>query len=283
MTYTIREATPSEFGLVVQWAAQEGWNPGLHDARLYYGTDPTGFFVGEVEGEIVAAISAVKYDSEFAFIGFYIVRPEYRGRGLGLRIWNYAMQYVDGCNVGLDGVVEQQDNYAKSGFSLAYNNIRYGGTVVHQTANLNEVQIEPIREANVLQAVAYQREFFPADRDEFVRQWMLQEQSISLLATDSNNDVVGVGVARACRDGFKIGPLYAQDPTEARQLWTELNNSLPVGAQVFLDAPDTNQSAVELAQSLHMEKVFVTARMYTGVQWTLPIDRMYSVTSFEIG
>ena len=31
--------------------------------------------------------------------------------------------------IGLDGVVAQQENYRKSGFELAYANVRYGGTV----------------------------------------------------------------------------------------------------------------------------------------------------------
>ena len=36
--------------------------------------------------------------------------------------------------VGLDGVVAQQQNYRKSGFALAYANIRYGGTVAASNA-----------------------------------------------------------------------------------------------------------------------------------------------------
>ena len=31
--------------------------------------------------------------------------------------------------IGLDGVVAQQQNYRKSGFELAYANVRYGGIV----------------------------------------------------------------------------------------------------------------------------------------------------------
>ena len=41
-------------------------------------------------------------------------------------IWNAAMDSLAGRNVGLDGVVAQQDNYRKSGFRLAYRNVRFG-------------------------------------------------------------------------------------------------------------------------------------------------------------
>ena len=29
---------------LVSWAASEGWNPGPHDAKVFYNTDPHGFY-----------------------------------------------------------------------------------------------------------------------------------------------------------------------------------------------------------------------------------------------
>lgn len=70
----------------------------------------------------------MKYDNSYGFLGFYIVKPEFRGRGYGLKLWQAGLKYLEGCNVGLDGVVEQQGNYMQSGFKLAYGNIRFEGT-----------------------------------------------------------------------------------------------------------------------------------------------------------
>ena len=126
--YFIRNMNQHEVANVaVKWAAEEGWNPGLYDAPCFYATDPKGFFVGLVNNEPIACISAVAYDKDFAFLGFYIIKPKYRGKGYGLRIWNGAVDYLQTQNIGLDGVVEQQPNYKKSGFKLAYRNIRYEG------------------------------------------------------------------------------------------------------------------------------------------------------------
>ena len=69
----------------------------------------------------------VKYGQGFGFLGFYIARPEIRGKGYGIRVWRAGMARLQGRNVGLDGVVAQQDNYRKSGFRLAWNNIRHEG------------------------------------------------------------------------------------------------------------------------------------------------------------
>ena len=68
--------------LLLQWAEDEGWNPGLDDAVAFHAADPLGFFALEVGGEMVAAISVVKQDASHAFLGLYICKPEYRGKGL---------------------------------------------------------------------------------------------------------------------------------------------------------------------------------------------------------
>ena len=116
-----------EVQLAVDWAAQEGWNPGLHDAPCFHAADPQGFLVAEVDGEPAGCISAVSYAGRFGFIGLYIVVPARRGQGIGLRLWGEAMSRLSGHVVGLDGVPSQQENYRRSGFALAWWNVRFAG------------------------------------------------------------------------------------------------------------------------------------------------------------
>ncbi len=87
---SIRRMTRDEVEFAIDLAAEEGWNPGIHDGRCFYATDPNGFFVGELDGELVGSISAVAYDDSFGFIGLYIVKPEFRGKGIGTRLGRRA-------------------------------------------------------------------------------------------------------------------------------------------------------------------------------------------------
>ena len=130
----IRTMRPDEISLAVEWAASEGWNPGLADDACFASVDPEGFLIAERDGAPVATVSCVNYGASFSFLGFYMVRKDLRGCGYGLRIWNAAIAHAGARVIGLDGVVAQQDNYRKSGFTFAYANVRYGGTVTAPAA-----------------------------------------------------------------------------------------------------------------------------------------------------
>jgi hypothetical protein len=62
-----------------------------------------------------------------------------------------------------------------------------------------------------------------------------------------------------------------------------LQQGIPNAAPIFLDTPAVNGAAVDLARGHNMTAVFETARMYAGGKPDLPLDRIFGVTSFELG
>jgi len=272
--------SPAEMELAIEWAAREGWNPGLHDAECYRAADPDGFLVGLLDDEPIATLSAVRYGDDFGFLGFYIVKPEYRGKGYGIGLWHAGMAYLDGCNIGLDGVPDQQANYEKSGFKLAYRNIRYqgvGGADAKRNADIVPLSSLPFEVVD-----GYDRPFFPADRSTFVKSWIAQPQGHALAILD-DGALAGYGVIRQCREGYKIGPLFADDSARAESLFTALSALAGPAQQVFIDVPECNREAVALCERHGMRMCFETARMYSGKEPAIPLERLYGVTSFEIG
>ena len=275
----ISTATRAELDLMIEWAAREGWNPGLTDADCFHAADPSGFLVGRLSGEPIGCISVVKYAPAFAFLGFYIVTPELRGQGHGWRIWQAGMAQLSGRVVGLDGVIAQQENYKKSGFVLAHRNIRFGGAPgCEPPRDERVVAIAP----NLVNAVvAYDRPFFPAVRDAFMGCWLRPDRREGR-ALIEDGAVRGYGVIRPCRSGFKIGPLFADSDDSADLLFRALAAGVK-GAQVFLDCPEPNRAATDLAARYRLSPVFETARMYRGAAPALPLDSIYGITSFELG
>ena len=278
-SFTIRPMRADEIALSVDWAAAEGWNPGLNDAPCFAAVDGEGFLIGELDGKPAATISCVNYDDRFAFLGFYMVRPDLRGRGFGLRLWQAAIAHAGARTIGLDGVVAQQDNYRKSGFRLAYRNVRYGGRVAALGAGARS--LTPLADVPLAIIAADDATVFPAARLAFLRAWIGASGHIGR-ALMRDGALAAWGVIRPCRAGFKIGPLVADDRAAAEAVFDALIAA--VGADdVYLDLPEPNREAQAIAQSRGLKPVFETARMYKGEIRDVAIRRIFGVTTFELG
>jgi GNAT superfamily N-acetyltransferase len=279
--YVVRAVTAAEMDWLIQQAAEEGWNPGLHDGGCFLSCDPQGFLIGILDGKPIGCISAVGYTDQFGFIGLYIVRGDYRGQGYGLPLWQAAMAHLEGCNIGLDGVPAQVPKYLKSGFHPAYNNFRFEGSNggEHQTdceglVSLKDLPFETIRE--------YDRKCFPADRTLFLREWLKLPEAYSAGCWEGGR-LRGYGVLRKCRQGYKIGPLFADDGVKAEKLFLALITKTGQNTLFYLDVPEPNTAAMALARKYKMRQVFATARMYTGGLPDIALERVFGVTTFELG
>jgi ribosomal protein S18 acetylase RimI-like enzyme len=277
--YKISIMSQSEISTAINWARDEGWNPGIHDAAAFYQADPTVFLAGKYYDQIIATISAVKYGSHLGFIGLYIVKDAFRGKGFGFKLWEAAIASLSGRNIGLDGVLAQQNNYKKSGFKLAHRNIRFAGKSTKSTLTTRAIAAEYIAFKDIAN---YDSQFFPAERSAFLKYWISQENS-QTLAIVEDSKILGYGSIRACDRGFKIGPLNAETSDIAVELFLALTATIPEESEIFLDVPEPNKAGIALAQKFGMTPIFETARMYTKSFPSLPLEKIFGITSFELG
>ncbi len=276
---TIRTMQADEVAIAIDWARQEGWNPGINDAALFYQADPCGFFAGEVDGELVAVGSAVAYDNNFAFCGLYIVAPQHRGKGYGMELTKHRLEYCDNRNIGIDGVLENVEIYQRIGYVPFYQNKRYQFTA--KSAPFDTNAISKIEESHIAQILTYDQQCFPAPRENFLKAWLMQKNGKSLIFSE-NGEIQGYGVRRECLEGYKIGPLFANNIEIATQLLNAFQEDI-AGESVLLDVPENNQSAIHLAESFSMEVIFATARMYQKGLPNICENKIFGITTFELG
>lgn len=247
---------------------------------MFLSNGPTRFFVGKLDGKIIAIGSAVIYDEQFAFCGFYIVDKGFRGKGYGLALTKARLAYIGNRNAGLDGVINMVDKYANLGYKIAHNNSRYTGSS-YPALEKNNPAIVPLATVDFTCLLEYDRLHFPALRPTFLKCWINQPEGASLGYMHSGR-LLGYGVIRACRSGFKIGPLFADSPEIAEELFLNLVSHAK-GHVFYLDIPENNPHAQELVKRYQLNKVFETARMYLKGEPRLPMEQIYGITTFELG
>ncbi len=233
---TIRTMRPAEIAIAIDWAAAEGWNPGVSDAASFAAADPEGFLLGEIDGAPAATISCVNYGSRFAFLGLYIVRKDLRGRGYGLSIWNAGIAHAGARVIGLDGVVERQPSYQKSGFALAYANVRYGGVVAAPVRPRDDVIA--LAEVPLAAVEADDATVFPAPRPAFLSAWINAPGHLGR-AIVRNGRLAAWGVIRPCRKRPQDRPARRRRP-RGRGSRALRSISDAGGGEIFLDVPSPN-------------------------------------------
>ncbi len=268
-----RNATKSEIATILEWAAAEGWNPGLEDAAAFYNADPQGFFVATQQDNPIAAISVVNHNRTFAFLGLYIVLPAFRGKGIGYDLWKFALDHAGPRIVALDGVPEQQANYTASGFESAGATVRFEGSI----APKNAASIRLAETSDVSALVTKEAAASGVHKPAYLTAWMLNTPSRkTFICKDSG----AFCTARSCQNGTKIGPLLAKSPQDAQALMQHVAHVF--GPDIVIDVPGSASQLTELCNAFAMKPSFETARMYRGSFSYQPLD-LFAAATLELG
>jgi GNAT superfamily N-acetyltransferase len=265
--------------IALDWAADEGWNPGLDDAARFASADPEAFLVIEQDGAVAGTVSCALYGDAYAFIGLYIVRPDLRGQRIGRALFARALDRAGERVVGLDGVPAQQESYVRAGFVLAHRNARYEGSGGGSAPGA----VVDLAAAAPADVCAYDAAIFGTERRRFLEAWTADRVPGMALAVLDGRALRGYAIGRRCRTGVKAGPLFADDAQTAEALLDGLRAAAGAGTPLFLDVPEANPEAVALARSRGMRPMFETARMYRGGHPGDDVQRVYGVTSLEFG
>lgn len=282
---TTRNMTREEVVQLVEWAAQEGWNPGLHDADSFWMTDPDGFMAIDVDGQMAGAGCAFYHGPQYGFMGLFIMRPEFRGQGLGRTLW-YARRdklrsrLSAGGSIGMDAVTNMIPFYAEGGFEVFARHCRFTLPAESISAETNPAVVA-LTAADLAEVQTLDRHGFACAREKYLGAWTSQPDA-HWLGLQGSHGLEGYCVLRPCRSGWKIGPLFASGKDQARQLFLACVAQAQSGP-MFIDVPDNNPAAWSLCEEFQMEQVFECTRMYFGPAPQLDHAWIYGVTSLEAG
>lgn len=268
---------------LVQWAEEEGWNPGPYDAEVFWATDPEGYYGYYQDDTLIAGGAILSYNREFGFMGLFIVRPEYRNRGIGRELWYQRRDLLlsrlkKDASIGMDGVVAMQPFYEKGGFEIAFRDVRYKKTGIKCTT---DKRISPIEDSDLVPVLEYDKKCFGFSRPQFMKPWLNLPENKNFTFMEHDR-LRGFAIVRKANTGYKIGPLFADNQRIAEELYKASLNAVP-GEPVFLDIPLINQDAVNLMNTCQANPVFECARMYYRKPPAYNILNVFGITTFELG
>ena len=275
----IRLATsPEDLKFAWQASVEENWTVANQDMELFYATDPQGFYIGELGEEKVSHISALTYgDNEFCFIRLYVVKPEHRKKGYGLKTWNYAWSKIPkSCKLSLSAVISMAPVYKKFGFETAWIDYRFTFAPkkvlsLPLSPECSDLTFTQYREANFDSLFAYDTSVFGYSRKFFLQKLVAIEEFEGWTVSDASGEVLGYCILKLSaveKLGWLLCPLYANNITIARILLNKaakfvLNQAETDSSLLTITVPEVNEEAMKLLKSL-CPLVRCSARMFVG-------------------
>ena len=198
------------------------------------------------------------------FIGLYAVRKQYFGRKIGQKLFKSIMTYIGDRNCGLFAIPDKIELYRDHlGFKVESNRqmvIYFGKGVRNCVENSkSDVRLEPIVSDDLIEdIIRYDQQIHGYRRDRLLNMSLREPESLYLSAIDSTTgSVVGYGSIREnCSKFATLSPVYANSRGIAEQLVINLVNGFEIAVKngFFYYTIDANESALELAEDLDLEK-----------------------------
>lgn len=273
-------ATPSGWLNAQRWAQHENWDLGHDDFHHFFNVDPLGFFLGSIEQQAVAAISIANFDSKYAHLGHYLVDPNWRGKGVGFKLWETAINHAGERCVGLDGMPAQVKNYQRSGFVTHYRTLRITG----QPKRLlkSEAVLLTIDAGALSRMIEWDYTIVGYSRSKLLSDWFCGAERWGFYSEDEQgvNGMIGIRKSDA---GYRIGPLHALNRTVIINLLEAALSRIPHDECVTLDVPDFAEDMVQICESFGLKILFHTHRMYKGVPPHSDSNKIKALASLELG
>jgi len=259
MDLLLRLMAPDDVPAGLRLAEIAAWNQTRSDWERFLHASPQGCFVAEVDGEVAGTVATISYEGRFAWSGMVLVDPAHRGRGIGTKLLEKAIAYLDGCGIPsmkLDATPQGKPLYEGLGFVTEYELERW--QLQHVPQSEAEVELCPVTR----EVLDWDREVFGAHRSGLLRSIALEHPAL-VLQTRREGKLTGYSFGRRGALADHLGPWVAQDESSACGLLDEfLLHSRR--KKIFVDPVMRNPWAVKLLRERGFQSSRSLARIYRG-------------------
>lgn len=292
--FVIRKATSlDDLKLLSQLFEKNGWALGRNELRCAFCTDPSGFFVGELDGKIISYISVMKYN-HFAYWSNLVVEDTYHGKGYARQMLQAAENSVgEDFNIGLTSLQDMVGVYEKKGFTKAWVDREYVVSASNTVQVLSESPVAAIKDITGVDLCAYDTNVFGAPRQKYLEALLTTLPESIAFAAVNDKGLLGYAWCEKMlqeEKGVRIGPLFADDKRIAQGLLqaiskTVISRNPHIDTEMTLVVPDINQAAINLIENeLFGKSDFQQPRMFSkGIPAKMNLPKIFAISSLDLG
>ena len=273
----ITTMTEDDIAFAVKMTDIERWGYLPDDFKKLMLFEPMGCFVAYKDDRPVGMVTTTSYD-KYAFIGSLIVARGTRKEGIGEKLMQTAIDYLEGkgvTTIELDGVFAAASLYRRLGFKDKYLSLRFSREVSKEYGELFSCPRELEGEI-----VDFDRKAIGLNRARLLSAYF-NEDGYSIYAIRENEIKAYILIRKRAGGVFAIGPLVASDQMYAETLLLSVLKKYGP-RKLLTGVPAINRGMV----SLLIENGFIynipSLRMYRGPRVEYE-ENVYCIFSAEKG
>jgi GNAT superfamily N-acetyltransferase len=263
----LRTMTKTDIPAGLRLNQTAGWNQTAADWNRFLEASPNGCFVAELDGQVRGTTTTISFENRFAWVAMVLVDTEYRGRGIGGRLLEKAIAYLDDLKVPtikLDATPQGRPIYQKLGFAAEFEIARW---ILRRSSAQNiDAPGKPLRDSLAQESwesiCKLDRELFGADRSLLLKS--LQEETADFTTAIWTAGVLdGYAFARRGLFADHFGPAMARDASTTSKL-LEGFLSRSRRETMIADCLQSNRAVGGLLKSVGFTYSRPLTRMYRG-------------------
>lgn len=237
-------------------AASEQWEADRWEFEFLLSAFPQGCFSAHTEsGETAGFVTSLRHERS-GWIGNLIVEGEHRGKGIGEQLFNDALGALRAAGAETFWLTASKSGtplYEKHGFTGIDTIVRWVGEG---------------RQRHASDELPGNRSRLNTSGTDVDRRAWGDRRDALLAATVGRgrllHDDTGFISLQSCGDSIQIGPFSAVDSGSAERLFESAFRTVGLGTKIFVDAPASNRSALNLYNRKRMKIAGSNLLMYAG-------------------
>jgi ribosomal protein S18 acetylase RimI-like enzyme len=245
----------SDIPFAVRLTGQERWGiPATDVARILH-LNPWGNFIAIEKTQRVGLITTMRYGRQLAWIGNVVVKREFRGRHIGRRLVDRALDYLSEKKVkhiALYCFKENVQFYEKLGFVRGS---RFGRWRRERKHRCEHVPERPVAKTLTLSSLlALDRKAFGADRRELVK--LILSAGSGWYSSFSSGSSASYILVKSYKDMYELGPWisFGLGQLELESL-LQVVLSEAVGRPIEVSCPISDSRASLIMKKYHFQPI----------------------------